>query len=83
MLKTLAGNDEVKKAIVDTKGMDLILIAMRTHEKLPFVAEQGCASLASISLRNPDNCAAIVASGGPEVILKAMQLHNDVVNVQV
>ena len=63
--------------------MNLILIAMKTHEKLPFVAEQGCAALASISLRNPDNCTAIVAAGGPEVILKAMQLHSNVVNVQV
>lgn len=63
--------------------MELIIIAMKAHEKQPFVAEQGCAALASISLRNPANCTAIVVAGGPEVILKAMQLHSNVVGVQV
>lgn len=56
---------------------------MATHAKQPMVAEQGCAALGTIALRSPSNSTAIVAAGGVEAIVKAMQIHPDVPGVQV
>ena len=83
LLRAIAGNDDVKTSIVDAGGLGLIVAAMTTHAKQPTVAEQGCAALGSIALRSPPNCSAIVAAGGVEAIVKAMQIHPDVAGVQV
>ena len=83
LLRAIAGNDDVKTSIVDSGGLELIIAAMTTHAKNSMVAEQGCAALGSISLRNPSNCTAIVKAGGVDAILKAMQIHKDSAGVQV
>ena len=83
LLRAIAGNDDVKTSIVDSGGLELIIAAMTTHAKHSMVAEQGCAALGSISLRNPSNCMAIVKAGGVDAVLKAMQIHKDSAGVQV
>ena len=64
-------------------GLELIVAAMTTHAKQSTVAEQGCGALGTIALRNPSNCVAIVAAGGVDAIVKAMQIHSEVTGVQV
>ena len=68
---------------MDAGGLILIVAAMGTHVKQPTVAEQGCAAIGSIALRSPPNCVAIMAAGGSEVVLKAMQIHDNSAGVQV
>ena len=83
VLKALAGNDEVKRVVVESGGVELILAAMSKHAKSPVIQELGCAAIATISLRNPTHCLRVMTNNGPEVILKSMQLHPDEMAVQV
>ena len=83
VLQTVAGNDNVKIAIVKANGAELILSAISKHQLDTGIAELGCAAISTIILRNLDNCSRVMAAGGAEVIMKAMQLHPDSTRVQV
>lgn len=83
LLKALAGNDNVKVAIVANDGVNLILAAMTTHQANPGVAEAGCGLLATVALRNPEDCKKIIECNGHEVVLQAMKIHEKESGVQV
>ena len=83
VLKTIAGNDKVKIAIVEADGIDLILFAMNKHARSAAISEMGCAALTTLALRNPEHSNKIMSTGGAEVIVKAMQIHKDKASVQV
>ena len=83
VLKSLAGNDEVKRAIVTSGAIEYIVEGMTRHARHVGIAEGGCAALATFALRVPENCERIVAAGGSEAVVKAMQIHVDIAAVQV
>ncbi|XP_072220312.1 armadillo repeat-containing protein 6 [Leuresthes tenuis] len=81
-IRAVAGNDDVKDAVVNAGGVQLIVIAMNRHMNNPAVCEQGCACLSVLALRKPSNCKVIMENGGALAAVQAMKAHSDVVNVQ-
>ncbi|PIK39067.1 putative armadillo repeat-containing protein 6-like [Apostichopus japonicus] len=82
MTKAIAGNDNVKVAIVSVGGVPLILQALQTHIRVAQVGEAGCSALAAISLRNPKNANAIMSCGAAEIIVQVMSVHPQKPGVQ-
>lgn len=81
-IRAIAGNDDVKDAVVNAGGVDLIVIAMNRHTSNPAVCEQGCACLSVLALRKPNNCKVIMEHGGVMAAVQAMKTHPDAGNVQ-
>ncbi|KAG1932089.1 armadillo repeat-containing protein 6 isoform X2 [Pimephales promelas] len=81
-LKAIAGNDDVKDAVVNAGGGELIMMAMNRHMGNAQVCEQGCAALCVLALRKPNNCKVIMECGGALAALQAMKNHPANVNVQ-
>ncbi|KAF1383950.1 hypothetical protein PFLUV_G00137150 [Perca fluviatilis] len=81
-IRAIAGNDDVKDAVVNAGGVELIVIAMNKHMNISAVCEQGCACLSVLALRKPNNCKVIMENGGALAALQAMKTHTDKVNVQ-
>lgn len=82
MTKAIAGNDDVKVAIVSVGGVPLILQAIHTHIRVAQVCDAGCSALATIALRNPSNGNVIMSSGAAEIIVQVMSVHPKKVGVQ-
>ncbi|MEQ2168136.1 hypothetical protein GOODEAATRI_011312 [Goodea atripinnis] len=82
-IRAIAGNDDVKDAVVNAGGVDLIVIAMNRHTSNPAVCEQGCACLSVLALRKPNNCKVIMENGAAIAAVQAMKTHPDAANVQV
>ncbi|KAM9349443.1 armadillo repeat-containing protein 6 [Symphorus nematophorus] len=81
-IRAVAGNDDVKDAVVNAGGVQLIVIAMNRHISNSGVCEQGCACLSVLALRKPNNCKVIMENGGALAAVQAMKAHTDAVNVQ-
>ncbi|XP_018423913.1 PREDICTED: armadillo repeat-containing protein 6 [Nanorana parkeri] len=81
-IRAIAGNDDVKDAIVTSGGTDLIVVAMNRHLSNAQVCEQGCAALAMLALRKPENCKVIMEGGGALAALQAMKVHPKDANLQ-
>ncbi|XP_068427802.1 armadillo repeat-containing protein 6 [Clinocottus analis] len=81
-IRAVAGNDDVKDAVVESGGVELIVIAMNKHMNNSAVCEHGCACLSVLALRKPNNCKVIMEHGGVLAAVQAMKTHKDVVNVQ-
>ncbi|TWW72626.1 armadillo repeat-containing protein 6 [Takifugu flavidus] len=81
-IRAVAGNDDVKDAVVNAGGVPLIVIAMNRHTTSSLVCEQGCACLSVLALRKPDNCSVIMENGGAFAAIQSMKTHADAVNVQ-
>ncbi|XP_022053269.1 armadillo repeat-containing protein 6 [Acanthochromis polyacanthus] len=81
-IRAIAGNDDVKDAVVNAGGVQLIVIAMNRHMSNAAVCEQGCACLSVLALRKPNNCKVIMENGGALAAVQAMKAHPDAVNVQ-
>ncbi|XP_010119272.1 PREDICTED: armadillo repeat-containing protein 6 isoform X1 [Chlamydotis macqueenii] len=81
-IRAVAGNDDVKDAIVSAGGTDLIVLAVSRHLANPQICEQGCAALCMLALRKPENCNVIMEGGGALAALQAMKAHPREVAVQ-
>ncbi|XP_058478823.1 armadillo repeat-containing protein 6 [Solea solea] len=81
-IRAVAGNDDVKDAVVNAGGVQLIVIAMNRHTSNSAVCEQGCACLSVLALRKPNHCQVIMENGGALAAVQAMKVHTGVVNVQ-
>ncbi|XP_019954854.2 armadillo repeat-containing protein 6 [Paralichthys olivaceus] len=81
-IKAVAGNDDVKDAVVNAGGVQLIVIAMNRHMCNSAVCENSCACLSVLALRKPNNCKTIMENGGALAAVEAMKAHTDAVNVQ-
>uniref|UniRef100_A0A8I5TQ16 Armadillo repeat-containing protein 6 n=1 Tax=Pongo abelii TaxID=9601 RepID=A0A8I5TQ16_PONAB len=81
-LRAIAGNDDVKDAIVRAGGTESIVAAMTQHLTSPQVCEQSCAALCFLALRKPDNSRIIVEGGGAVAALQAMKAHPQKAGVQ-
>lgn len=76
LLKALAGNDDLKLAVVAAGGVQLILAAMTQHQGNAQIASLGCLAISAIMLRTPENCSVVVENNGHHVILQAMKVHS-------
>ncbi|KAM8961028.1 armadillo repeat-containing protein 6 [Pelodytes ibericus] len=81
-IKVIAGNDDVKDAIVNSGGTDLIVLAITRHLSSAQICDQGCAALAMLALRKPENCKVIMEGGGALAALQALKTHPKVPTVQ-
>ncbi|TSP09101.1 Armadillo repeat-containing protein 6 [Bagarius yarrelli] len=81
-LRAIAGNDDVKDAIVNAGGTEIIVMAINRHMSNAQVCEQGCAALCVLALRKPNNCKVIMESGGALAALQAMKTHPAETSVQ-
>ncbi|XP_007943567.1 armadillo repeat-containing protein 6 [Orycteropus afer afer] len=81
-LRAIAGNDDVKDAIVRAGGAESIVAAMTRHQASPQVCEQSCAALCVLALRKPENSRVIVEGGGALAALEAMRTHPQEAGVQ-
>ncbi|OWK11789.1 ARMC6 [Cervus elaphus hippelaphus] len=96
-LRAIAGNDDVKDAIVRAGGTESIVAAMTRHLASPQpgqaseaskpeaagrVCEQSCAALCVLALRKPANSRVIVEAGGAQAALQAMEAHPQEAGVQ-
>ncbi|XP_059345808.1 armadillo repeat-containing protein 6 isoform X2 [Ammospiza nelsoni] len=81
-IRAVAGNDDVKDALVDAGATELIVLAISHHLGNPQICEQGCAALCMLALRKPENCSVIVEGGGALAALQAMKAHPREVAVQ-
>ncbi|CAK6952455.1 armadillo repeat-containing protein 6 [Scomber scombrus] len=81
-IRAIAGNDDVKDAVVGAGGVQLIVIAMNRHMSNAAVCEQGCACLSVLALRKPNNCQVIMEEGGTLATVQAMKTHPNVSIVQ-
>lgn len=76
LVKTTAGNDDVRKAIIDCGGAPSILNAMQSYMgQSPQVIEAGCVAIAMLAMRNPVNCINLMEAGAANVLIQAMKLH--------
>lgn len=81
-LRAIAGNDNVKDAIVQAGATESIVAAMTRHLASPQVCEQSCAALCVLALRKPENSRVIVEGGGALAALQAMKAHPQEAGVQ-
>ncbi|XP_071308180.1 armadillo repeat-containing protein 6 isoform X2 [Agelaius tricolor] len=81
-IRAVAGNDNVKDAIVEAGATELIVLAISHHLGQPQICEQGCAALCMLALRKPENCSVIMEGGGALAALQAMKAHPGEVAVQ-
>ncbi|XP_056149408.1 armadillo repeat-containing protein 6 [Lampris incognitus] len=81
-IRAVAGNDDVKDAVVNAGGVQLIIIAMNRHMSNAHVCEQGCACLCVLALRKPNNCKVIMETGGALAAMQAMKAHPNDFNLQ-
>ncbi|XP_050393057.1 armadillo repeat-containing protein 6 [Patella vulgata] len=82
VMKALAGNDNVKIAIVKSGGIELIVAAMLRHQSVASIAEAACATLMTVALRNPSNSQKIMECNGHQAIVQCMKIHSSVLGVQ-
>ena len=75
LLSNMAENDDVKKDLCQSDAMPLMLTAMQSHARDPRVLRTGCAALASLALRMPDNCTLLMDAGAGHVIVESMRSH--------
>lgn len=71
----LAFNDDNQIIIGKNGGIEVILLAMRTHMSVVNVQRQGCRALWKLGSANTDNRIKIVRLGGIEVIQRARATH--------
>lgn len=69
--------------MVQSGGVQVILAAMTKHQANPRIAELGAATLGAIVLRNQSNCKRVMELNTHHVLLQAMKIHSQDVNVQV
>ena len=76
LLKVLAGNDQVKTEVGRAGGLQLIKEAVTQFLPRASTAEAGCAALASVCLRQPENCTNLVTlCEGAALITSCMRQH--------
>ena len=83
LIKSVAGNDDVKVAIASKGGLELMLDVMAKHIKQAGIVETGCAAVSTVCLRQPEHCKRLMAAEGYDVIIKGMQIHPNEVMLQV
>lgn len=82
LIKSLAGNDDVKREVSKGNAVPLIAAALGRHKCVTSLAEMGCAAIAALCLRTPDNAAAFVANGVGQLVVDILKTHKLKVGVE-
>lgn len=82
LIKSLAGNDDVKREVSKGNAVPLITAALGRHQCVPALAEMGCAAIGALCLRTPDNAAAFVANGFGQLVVDILKIHKLKVGVE-
>ncbi|XP_057370996.1 armadillo repeat-containing protein 6-like [Daphnia carinata] len=82
LIKSLAGNDDVKREVSKGNAVPLIAAALGRHKCVAALAEMGCAAIAALCLRTPDNAAAFVANGVGQLVVDILKTHKLKVGVE-
>ncbi|OWZ09533.1 hypothetical protein PHMEG_00017753 [Phytophthora megakarya] len=75
VFRNVAAADELKRAILQSGGIERTLLIMHRHEADASIQQNACAMLAAIALRSPENCRALVDLGAVRQISRSMQAH--------
>ncbi|KAG6977385.1 hypothetical protein JG688_00000401 [Phytophthora aleatoria] len=75
VFRNVAAADDLKRAILQSGGVERTLLIMRRHEADASIQQNACAVLAAIALRSPENSRALVELGAIRQIARAMQAH--------
>ncbi|XP_037083021.1 armadillo repeat-containing protein 6-like [Pollicipes pollicipes] len=75
LIRTLAGCDKVKRAIMDEGAAEVITAALDTLKAKVLVCESAFAAIGALTLRSQENAAALAAADAIPVIVAAMELH--------
>ncbi|KAG6613935.1 uncharacterized protein IUM83_10233 [Phytophthora cinnamomi] len=75
VFRNVAAADDLKRAILQSGGVERTLLIMRRHEANASIQQNACATLAAIALRSPENSRALVELGVVRQISRAMQAH--------
>ncbi|GMF12697.1 unnamed protein product [Phytophthora lilii] len=75
VFRNVAAADDLKRAILQSGGVERTLLLMRRHESDASLQQNACATLAAIALRSPENSRALVDLGAIRQISRAMQAH--------
>ena len=75
LLKTLAGNDNVKKDIATSQGIPIINNAILSYMSSGAICHAGCSAITAICLRMPDNAKQVMDAGGAELLTQILKTH--------
>ncbi|KAG7392834.1 Armadillo repeat-containing protein 6 [Phytophthora pseudosyringae] len=75
VFRNVAAADDLKRAILQSGGVERTLLIMRRHEADASIQQNACATLAAIALRSPENSRVLVELGAVRQISRAMQAH--------
>lgn len=82
LLKTLAGNDEVKNEAMKAGIAPLLVAAMASHQNVKGVCEEGCGAVSMLALRCPAHARQLEAVGASRVVLQAMKIFPNEIQIQ-
>ena len=78
LIKALVGNDDVRhKLITSVKVEEDVVIALQQHYSNRATALAALRALTALTLRNPDSARDIVALGGANAIINALNVHTE------
>jgi hypothetical protein len=72
MLRQMAGKDEVKAEIVESKGLQLLERVLGVQIESPACMEQALGLLTAVTLRYPEACVAAMQAGLPAAVLQVL-----------
>lgn len=75
LLKTVAGNDNVKNDIRASKGIGIIVDAILKNLSNKGICYGGCTLIAAICLRTPENAQTIMEAGGAQLLIQVLKTH--------
>lgn len=81
VFRNVAAADDLKRAILQSGGIERTLLIMKRHEPDASIQQNACATLAAIALRSPENSRALVELGAIRQISRAMHVHHRDVSV--
>ena len=83
LVKTLAGNDNVKRDVAESNGIPIVVKAMAAHIGNKAIAKWGCDALTAVCLRSPENSKQIMEAGGAVLITSVLRTHIDNASIVV
>ena len=83
LVKTLAGNDNVKRDVAESNGIPIVVKAMAAHIGSKAIAKWGCDALTAVCLRSPENSKQIMEAGGAVLITSVLRTHIDNASIVV
>jgi len=75
VLKTLAGNDNVKKDICISQKLPAVIATLSSHLSHKGICHAGSSALGAICLRMPDNAQQVVTAGGAKALIQVLRTH--------